>query len=61
MTQKEFIKEQVTHLKNDISERDVMLNVRQRTFALADKKEAIENIINKCMELYAEIYLETYR
>ena len=42
----EFIKEQVQHLKNDISERDVMFNVREKIFNEAEQKQNIEQLIS---------------
>ncbi len=60
MRKTDFIKEQVELLKNDISEQDIKDNIKR--FVLQNQEHGnFEWIIDACMELCAEIYLETYR
>lgn len=61
MDKEKFIKQQVELLKNDIAESDIMYNIRTNVFNEAEPKDTMDTLINRCMELYAEIYLETYR
>lgn len=50
-----FISEQVNLLMADITETDVMRNVRIEVFNNAEPNESLDTLIDRCMEIYCEI------
>lgn len=61
MKREDFIKEQVQQLRNDVSEYDVIYNVKRFAKTQTAQFQKSGGAMNFCMQLYAEIYLETYR
>ena len=61
MDKEDFIKQQVQNLRYDVSEQDVMQNVMNYATKQDYDLSKFGGILKFSMQLYAEIYLETYR